>query len=195
MNEAHNVTQILKQVEEGDSSAAEALLPLIYDELRKLAAVRLAGEKPGQTLQATALVHEAWLRLLGNEAQQAWDSSGHFFAAAAEAMRRILVEQARSKNAEKRGGSLQRVDLEDALRVFAPSGESANDLLSLDEALQEFERVDPTKAALVKLRFFAGLTIEEAATAMGISAATAKRQWIYARSWLYGKLRGDESSR
>lgn len=191
MNEEHNVTQILKQVEEGDRFAAEALLPLIYDELRKLAAARLAQEKPGQTLQATALVHEAYLRLLGNDARQDWDNRGHFFAAAAEAMRRILIEQARSKNAEKRGGGLQRVDLVDALRVFAPSGESANDLLSLDEALQEFERVDPTKAALVKLRFFAGLTIEEAAAAMGVSTATAKRKWTYARSWLYGKLRGD----
>ena len=191
MNEEHNVTQILKQVEEGDRFAAEALLPLIYDELRKLAAARLAQEKPGQTLQATALVHEAYLRLLGNDARQDWDNRGHFFAAAAEAMRRILIEQARSKNAEKRGDGLQRVDLVDALRVFAPSGESANDLLSLDEALQEFERVDPTKAALVKLRFFAGLTIEEAAAAMGVSTATAKRKWTYARSWLYGKLRGD----
>ena len=192
-----DVTHILSAIEQGDPHAAEQLLPLVYDELRKLAAQRLAQEKPGQTLQATALVHEAYLRLVRprtsgeseRPADRAWDSRGHFFAAAAEAMRRILVDQARRKRSGKRGGDRHRVEL-DASLLAEPDDQAADDLLALDEALKEFERLEPLKARLVQLRYFAGLSIEEAARTLGISPATAKRHWVFARSWLYGKLHG-----
>jgi RNA polymerase sigma factor (TIGR02999 family) len=185
-----DVTQILSAIERGDPSAAEQLLPLVYDELRRLAAEKLAQEKPGQTLEATALVHEAYLRLVDVKEAQPWDSRGHFFAAAAEAMRRILIDQARRKHSRKRGGGLQRVELDPGALLAAPEVEAAEDLLALDEALQQFEGEDPDKARLVKLRYFAGLSLAEAAEALGISAATAKRHWVYARSWLYGKVHG-----
>ena len=188
------VTRILSAIEQGDPRAAEQLLPLVYDELRKLAAQRLAQEKPGQTLEATALVHEAYLRLLSEPADAAayanWDSRGHFFAAAAEAMRRILIDQARRKQSHKRGGSFRRVDLDAASLLIAPEDDAAEDLLALDEALRQFETEEPSKARLVKLRYFAGLSLPQAAQALGISQATAKRHWVYARSWLYGKLHG-----
>jgi len=178
MNE---VTRILLAVEQGDSLAAERLLPLVYDELRRLAAQRLAQEKPGQTLQATALVHEAYLRLLGGDDPQKWNSRGHFFAAAAEAMRRILVENARHKRSQKAGGGWHRVELADV----EPSTEHSNeDLLDLNEALAKLELKDPRKATLVKLRYFAGLTNEQAASALGISPSTADNDWAYAKSWL-----------
>jgi RNA polymerase sigma factor (TIGR02999 family) len=183
-----DVTQILSAIEQGDPHAAEQLLPLVYDELRQLATQRLAQERPGQTLQATALVHEAYLRLVGSGEAPHWDSRGHFFAAAAEAMRRILIDQARRKHSGKRGGGQQRVDLDAAASLAAPEDAAADDLLALDEALRQFESEEPLKAHLVKLRYFAGLSLPDAARALGISAATAKRHWIYARSWLFGKL-------
>jgi RNA polymerase sigma factor (TIGR02999 family) len=173
-----DITRVLDEVRAGTAGADE-LLPLVYDELRKLAAARLAHEKPGQTLDATALVHEAYLRLVGG---QEFDHRGHFFAAAAEAMRRILVENARRKNAEKHGGGLQRHDAAE-LPIAAP--EPVEDLVALDEALDKLAALDPQKAELVKLRYFAGLTIEEAADAIGISPATAKRHWTYSRAWLF----------
>jgi RNA polymerase sigma factor (TIGR02999 family) len=185
-----DVTHILSAIEQGNPHAAEQLLPLVYDELRKLAAARLAQEKPGQTLEATALVHEAYLRLVGQEDDRAWDSRGHFFAAAAEAMRRILVDQARRKRSGKRGGGRQRLELDAAALQVEPDDQADDDLLALDEALKEFERLEPLKARLVQLRYFAGLSIEEAARTLGISPATAKRHWVFARSWLYGKLHG-----
>src|SRR5438045_5696393 len=172
-----NVTHILSAVERGDPKAADELLPLVYDELRKLAAVKLADEKPGQTLQATALVHEAYVRLVDRDDVQPWNSRGHFFIAAAEAMRRILVERARHKSSLKGGGDRQRVELTD---VPGEIGGSAIDLLALDEAFQELETTDPRKAALIKLRFFAGLSNDEAARALGISATTADNDWAYA---------------
>ena len=186
-----DVTRILSQIESGDPS--EQLLPLVYDQLRKLAAARLAQEKAGQTLQATALVHEAYIRLVTGEQQGSsppnWNSRGHFFAAAAEAMRRILVEHARRKGRLKHGRGHQRVDLDSDCRVSdAPS----LDLLALDEALSRLAKSDPPKAKLVELRFFAGLTMPEAAQAMGISLATAERYWTFAKSWLYSEL-ADES--
>jgi RNA polymerase sigma factor (TIGR02999 family) len=151
----------------------------------------LAQEVPGQTLQATALVHEAYLRLVANQGEPPrWDSKGHFFAAAAEAMRRILIDQARRKYSQKDGGGLRRVELDAGALLAAPQEQAAEDLLALDEALQQFEREDPLKAQLVKLRYFAGLSLAEAAEALGISVATAKRHWVYARSWLYGKVHG-----
>jgi RNA polymerase sigma factor (TIGR02999 family) len=180
-----NVTRLLEAAGGGDPRAAADLLPLVYEELRKLAAQRLANEKPGQTLEATALVHEAYLRLVGD---QRFDHRGHFFAAAAEAMRRILVDQARRKQSGKRGGDRRRLELDAAALLMEPDNQAAVDLLALDEALKEFERLEPGKARLVQLRYFAGLSIEDAAHTLGISAATAKRQWIFARSWLYGKL-------
>src|SRR5688572_12697448 len=182
-----DVTRILSQIDAGDSRAAEELLPLVYDELRKLAVARLAHERPGQTLQATALVHEAFLRLVGTQ-QTAWNSRGHFFAAAAEAMRRILVEQARRKGRQKRGGGLFRIDLELADVADAPQ---TDDLLALNEALSRLEAQDPQAADLVKLRFFAGLSLTEAAEAVGISRSTAYEQWAYARAWLRCALNGD----
>jgi RNA polymerase sigma factor (TIGR02999 family) len=183
------VTRILTAIEQGDASAAEQLLPLVYDELRELATQRLAQEKPGQTLQATALVHEAYLRLVDRENAQIWNSRGHFFAAAAEAMRRIVIENARRKNRLKHGHEHQRVELESGCLVSdAPS----LDLLALDEALSRLAKIEPAKAELVKLRFFAGLTMPEAAAALDISLATAERYWTFAKSWLYAELTEDE---
>jgi RNA polymerase sigma factor (TIGR02999 family) len=181
----NDVTRILSAIETGTPQAADELLPLVYNELRKLAVARLAREKPGQTLQATALVHEAFVRLVGNENLPAWNSRGHFFAAAAEAMRRILVEQARRKSRLKHGGGLNRVDLDSACAV---SEAWSNDLLALDEALSKLAHEEPAKAELVKLRYFAGLTMPESAAALGISLATAERYWTFARAWLYAEL-------
>jgi RNA polymerase sigma factor (TIGR02999 family) len=186
MNE---VTSILSAIEQGDPRAAEKLLPLVYDELRKLAALMLAREKPGQTLQATALVHEAYLRLVGPQ-DPGWNGRNHFLAAAAEAMRRILVERSRRKRAEKRGGEFRRVDLDDLDLPAVPGGVPVADLVALDEALCRFAAQDPIKAELVKLRYFAGLSVEEAGAVLGISRATAARHWDYARSWLYSELHG-----
>lgn len=182
------VTQILNVIEAGDPHAAEQLLPLVYDELRQLARARLAHEQPGLTLQPTALVHEAYLRLVGNTGDSSWENRGHFFAAAAEAMRRILIDQARRKHSLKRGGQAARIEFDSSVAPPAPENGTAFDLLALDEALRQFEEEDPVRAQLVKLKYFAGLSIEETAQAMGISSATAKRHWIYARAWLYGKL-------
>jgi RNA polymerase sigma factor (TIGR02999 family) len=183
-----DVTRILAALERGDPHAASQLLPLVYDELRRLAAQKLAEEKPGQTLQATALVHEAYLRLVGEGNERPWDSRGHFFAAAAEAMRRILVENVRRKRSLKRGGGRAREEF-DELALAAP--EPVEDLLALDDALEKLAANDPLKAELVKLRYFAGLTVEEAAAALGISEATAKRWWTYARTWLYREIVGE----
>jgi len=197
-----DVTRILSQIDAGDPAAAEQLLPLVYDELRKLAAARLAHEKPGQTLQATALVHEAYLRLVrsagpeeldgqvdsearSRRAGGTYDSRGHFFAAAAEAMRRILIEQARSKGRQKRGGGRQRIDI-DAIDLATHA--NPDQLLAIDEALEKLRREDPAVYELVKLRYFAGLNIEQAAAALGISAPTAYRHWNYARAWLHAEL-------
>jgi RNA polymerase sigma factor (TIGR02999 family) len=185
-----DVTRILSAIDDGDPSAGEQLLPLVYDELRKLAAQKLAQEKPGQTLQATALVHEAYLRLVRETDAQAWNSRGHFFAAAAEAMRRILVDQARRKHSLRRGGDLQRHPIDDR-EIEAP--EPAVDILAVHEALERFESVDATAAQLVKLRYFAGLTIPQAAQALGISTSTADRSWAYARAWLHTALKHDAS--
>jgi RNA polymerase sigma factor (TIGR02999 family) len=182
------VPEILAALERGEPHAAEQLLPLVYDELRQLAAHRLAQERPGQTLQTTALVHEAYLRLVDVEQAQRWDGRGHFFAAAAEAMRRILVDAGRRRQRPKHGGDLKRVDLDQACCVCDPPGE---DILAVDEALSRFALVAPQKAQLVKLRFFAGLTMPEAAEALGISVATAERYWTYARTWLYCELNPD----
>ena len=179
MNE---VTRILTAIELGDAHAAEQLLPLVYDELRRLAAQKLAQEKPGQTLQATALVHEAYLRLVGGEQTRDWDGRRHFFAAAAEAMRRILIDRARHKQSRKAGGARRRLDLDDIEPVLQE--QNGDRLLALDEALQRLEAEDPRKAELVKLRFFAGLTAEQAAAALGVSTSTAEKDWAYARSWL-----------
>jgi RNA polymerase sigma factor (TIGR02999 family) len=183
-----DVTQILMAIDKGDPHAAERLLPLVYNELRNLAAQRLAQEKPGQTLQATALVHEAYLRLVNVAKVQSWDSRGHFFAAAAEAMRRILVEAARKKRRLKRGGGFQRVDL-DAAEVSVD--EPPDDLVALDDALTKLAQKHPDKAAVVNLRYFAGLTVDETAQALGISSSTADRHWTYARAWLYRQVAGD----
>jgi RNA polymerase sigma factor (TIGR02999 family) len=182
------VTHILSAIEQGDPNAAEQLLPLVYNELRQLATQKLAHEKPGQTLQATALVHEAYVRLVDVEQAQQWNSRGHFFAAAAEAMRRILIDQARRKHSDKRGGKMRRVELDAAALLTTPEDDAADDLLALDAALHELASEDPLKARLVNLRYFAGLSLPEAAQALGISPATAKRYWVYARSWLYGKV-------
>jgi RNA polymerase sigma factor (TIGR02999 family) len=186
-----DVTHILAGIEQGDPAAAEQLLPLVYDELRKLAAAKLAHEKPGQTLQATALVHEAYLRLVDAKKAQCWNSRRHFFAAAAEAMRRILVERARRMASLKHGGDRCRVELDSACAATEPP---SFDLLALDEALSKLAAFDPPKAELVKLRYFAGLTMPEAAAALGISLATAERYWTFARSWLYAEL-SESSSR
>ena len=176
------VTRILSAIEYGDALAAEQLLPLVYDELRKLAAQKLAQEKPGQTLQATALVHEAYVRLVNADEAKGWDGRRHFFAAAAEAMRRILIDRARHKQTRKAGGGLRRLDLDDIEPALEE--ENGDRLLDLDEALRQFEAEDPRKAELVKLRFFAGLTAEQAAAALGVSTSTAEKDWAYARSWL-----------
>jgi RNA polymerase sigma factor (TIGR02999 family) len=184
----NDVTHILSAIEQGDALAAEQLLPLVYDELRRLAVQKLAQEKPGQTLQATALVHEAYLRLVDSDQIQRWDSKGHFFAAAAEAMRRILVDETRRKRSLKRGGMLARQDLNDA-RLTTPVGEL--DVLALDEALARLAARDAEAAELVKLRFFAGMTMREAAQAMGLPQRTAERIWTYARSFLLKEMRSE----
>jgi RNA polymerase sigma factor (TIGR02999 family) len=189
-----NSTDILSVAEQGDPQASDQLLPLVYEELRKLAAHKLAQEKPGQTLQATALVHEAYLRLvvqpLGAEGrkEQSWSSRGHFFAAAAEAMRRILVEQARHKGCQKAGGGRQRLELS---KVDPEAPTADDDLLALDEALDKLAAKDPRKAQLVKLRFFAGLTVEQAAEMLGVSPSTARDDWAYARCWLRLEIMGN----
>ena len=186
-----DVTRILSRIEQGEAGATEQLLPLVYEELRKLAARKMAQEASGQTLQATALVHEAYIRLVDVEKAQHWDSRGHFFAAAAEAMRRILVEDARRKNYHRHGGRQQRVTLNESW-VRKDTTISPDDLLALDEALQKLEAQDSAKAELVKLRFFAGLTADQAAKALGISHATAERYWAYARSWLRLEVMGED---
>ena len=183
------VTRILSAVARGDPQAASQLLPLVYGELRQLAAHRLAHQTPGQTLQPTALVHEAYLRLVSDPEGQDWDSRGHFFAAAAEAMRRILVEDARRKGRVKHGGGLTRRDLDAAEQVTVP--EVAEDLLALDEALTKLASADPKAAQLVQLRYFAGLSIPEAAQALGVSPRSADRLWAYARAWLLREVGGD----
>jgi RNA polymerase sigma factor (TIGR02999 family) len=180
-----DATQLLFAIEQGDAQAASQLLPLVYEELRRLAAQHLAREAPGQTLQATALVHEAYLRLVDAEKAQHWNSRGHFFAAAAEAMRRILVENARRKASLKRGGGLQRQELPES-ELLAPT--RSDDLLALDEALTQLAQTDAVAAELVKLRYFAGLTSAQAADVLGMSARTADRTWVYARAWLLKKL-------
>src|SRR6516164_4932791 len=182
------VTRILSAIDQGEPDAAEQLLPLVYDELRQLAAAKLAQEKPGQTLQATALVHEAYLRLVDVDKAQHWNSRGHFFAAAAEAMRRILVERARSKGREKHGGDWRRVDFEklDVLTSVSP-----DQLLALDDALARLAALDHVAGELVKLRYFAGMALDQAAVALGVSTATAYRHWAYARAWLRGELLKD----
>jgi RNA polymerase sigma factor (TIGR02999 family) len=185
----NDVTFILSAIEQGEKQAAEQLLPLIYDELRRLAARKLAQERPGQTLQATALVHEAYLRLVGVDPDRPWDGRGHFFAAAAEAMRRILVENARRRGRMKHGGHRARVDL-DAAQPAAP--ETDDDLLALDEALEKLAAKDPVKAQLVQLRVFAGLTLAEAAGILGLSTSTADRYWAYARAWLRVEIAGGD---
>ncbi len=182
----NDITRILSGIEHGDPHAVEQLLPLVYEELRELAASKLAQEKPGQTLQPTALVHEAYLRLVGPAGGRPWDSRGHFFAAAAEAMRRILIENARRKRRQKRGGALRRVELDPAqLSYSAP----AEDLLDLDDALESLAAEDPQAAQFVKLRYFAGLSVEEAAEMVGLSRSAACEHWAYARAWLHRRLR------
>ena len=176
-----DVTRILSQIEYGDPSAAEQLLPLVYDELRKLAAAKLAHEKPGQMLQATALVHDAYIRLVDVVKAQHWNSRGHFFAAAAEAMRRILISQARRNASIKAGGQQNRINLSEVEPEIAGP---QMDLIALDEALEQLEGRDPRAASLIKLRFFAGLTMSQAAEALGVSVATAENDWAYAKSWL-----------
>ncbi len=180
-----DVTRILSQIESGDPSAAEQLLPLVYNELRKLAAAKLAQEKPGQTLQATALVHDAYIRLVDVEKVQHWNSRGHFFGAAAEAMRRILVENARRKQELKHGGGLQRVDLDDAVPLTTASPDQ---LIDLDDALIQLDHADPHAAQVFKLRYFAGLSVEQAAEVLGISRATSYRHWTFARAWLQSQI-------
>ena len=179
------VTRILSAIEDGEPSAADELLPLVYQELRKLAAAKLSCEKPGQTLQATVLVHEAWLRLVGPDVNIHWNGRGHFFGAAAKAMQRILVENARRRKRLKAGGEYQRVGLSEvAVTVNGPSA----DVLAVDEALRKLEQQDPRKAELVRLRFFAGLTLAEAAKALGTSVSTADNNWAYAKTWLRLKM-------
>jgi RNA polymerase sigma factor (TIGR02999 family) len=184
----HDVTTILNAIEQGDPHAAAQLLPLVYDELRRLAAHKLAHEKPGQTLDATALVHEAYLRLIGMEEQSCWNSRSHFFAAAAEAMRRILIDNARRKRRPKHGGYRQRIELDQVLSLADET--PLDDLLALDEALNQFAAQEPAKAELVKLRYFAGCSLNEAAQLLNISPATAKRWWAFARAWLFCALSG-----
>ncbi len=182
------VTRILDAIEQGQPHAAEQLLPLVYDELRRLAAQRLARERPGQTLQPTALVHEAYLRLVGEGEARHWDSRGHFFAAAAEAMRRILVDGARRRGARKRGARLERIDLPE---LAEPARDEPIDLLALDEALTKLQALHPQKAQVVQLRFFAGCSLQETAELLGIARATAQRHWAFARAWLFGQLHPD----
>ncbi|HXI02138.1 MAG TPA: ECF-type sigma factor [Candidatus Saccharimonadales bacterium] len=186
----NDVTRILSALEQGDPQAADQLLPLVYGELRKLAAARLAGERPGQTLQPTALVHEAFLRLVDTDKVQHWNSRAHFFGAAAEAMRRILIEQARRKGAEKRGGGLKRVDLLHAEAIAAP----AEDLMVLDEILERLCARDPAAGQLLKLRYFAGFSVEEAAGILGMSRTSAYRLWTFVRAWVRTELRRSEDA-
>jgi RNA polymerase sigma factor (TIGR02999 family) len=188
-----DVTRILNAIERGDAKATDELLPLVYEELRLLAAQKLSHEPPGQTLQATALVHEVYLRLVGEE-RQSWDSRGHFFAAAAEAMRRILVENARHKKTQRMGGGCRRVELV-ASQAVAEDDLACDDLLILDQALEKLSQKDETKGNIVKLRYFAGLTIEQTACSLGISPATAKRSWTYARAWLIREMGGPTEQR
>ena len=183
-----DVTRILQAIDQADPRAAEELLPLVYGELRRLAAQKLAQEKPGQTLQSTALVHEAFIRLVGSENQH-WDGRGHFFAAAAEAMRRILINNARRKNQTRHGGNLRRIELEEADGF---SSAPPDNLIAIDEALAKLTKKDSMKGELVKLRYFAGLTIEQAAQVLGISIRTANRNWAYARAWLEREIEQDE---
>jgi RNA polymerase sigma factor (TIGR02999 family) len=184
-----DVTRILSQIESGDPQAAGQLLPLVYEELRKLAAAKLAQERPGQTLQATALVHDAYLRLVDVERAQHWNSRGHFFAAAAESMRRILVDNARRKQSKKRGGGRVRLDVD---QLAAATSERADDVLDIDAALVGLAKADPQAAELVKLRYFAGLSIPDAAVALGVSPRSADFLWAYARAWLLRSLGGAE---
>lgn len=184
------VTRILSRIESGDPTAAEQLLPLVYDELRNLAAARLAHERPGQTLQATALVHEAYLRLVDADDAPAWNSRGHFFGAAAEAMRRILLNRARDKGRLKRGGQRRKIDL---AHVEIASDAPSEDLLAIDEALVQLTTEHPACAQVVRLRFYAGLSNDEAAAALGISPSTAKRYWAFARAWLFDKLQAEDA--
>lgn len=181
------VTRVLSAIETGEPLAAERLLPLVYEELRKLATARLLQESPGHTLQATALVHEVYIRLVGAETVPHWESRAHFFAAAAEAMRRILIDRARRKQRPKHGGDRRRIDLEN---IFPSTEASPEALLAMDEALTKFGTEHPEKGELIRLRYYAGCTLAEAAELLGISIATAKRQWSYARAWLYNELRG-----
>jgi RNA polymerase sigma factor (TIGR02999 family) len=183
------VTRLLQAIEQGDSQATNELLPLVYDELRKLAAQKLTHEKPGQTLQATALVHEAYVRLVGSDSDQQWNSRGHFFAAAAESMRRILIENARSKAREKHGGEWQRVNFEE---LDVSTSVTPDQLVALDQAIDRLTALDQLAGALVKLRYFAGLDLAQAASAMQVSPATAYRHWAYARAWLHSELLQDK---
>lgn len=186
------VTQVLQAIQAGEPRAADQLLPLVYEELRKLAAARMAQEQPGQTLQPTALVHEAWLRLVGDQAPQ-FDGRGHFFAAAAEAIRRILIDRARHKRSLKRGAGAERVDLDQLDRLEVADAADDDTLLAVDEALAKLALEDPDSAEFIKLRFFAGLTNDEAARAQGIPERTARRHWSFARAWLYRELRRGSS--
>ena len=188
-DEMTDVTQILNAIEQGDPSASDKLLPLVYEELRVLARQRLANEKPGQTLQATALVHEAYLRLVGRNNDQNWNNRGHFFGAASEAMRRIIIENARRKKSKKRRGVVEHSELE---AIAAPAVNETLDLLDLDEALTELEEKWPRQASVVKLRYFAGLTNLQVAEAIGISRATVERYWTFARTWLATQLQNDD---
>jgi RNA polymerase sigma factor (TIGR02999 family) len=184
-----DVSRVLEELQEGDPAAADRLLPLVYNELRKLAVARLAQEKPGQTLEATALVHEAYLRLVGKTPDKPWDHRGHFFAAAAEAMRRILVEQARRKRRLRHGGAMRRIELDQA----CPLADSPREeLLALDEAITRLAALTPIRAEVVKLRFFAGLTMPEVAQTLGISLPTAERYWAFARTWLFAELQQEQ---
>ena len=187
MNE---VTRILSAIEAGDANAINALLPVVYDELRRIATQKLANERPGHTLQATALVHEAYLRLAGSDCRD-WQNRSYFFGAAAEAMRRILIDNARAKQSLKRGGDKERLDIMD---IALPEEGYSGNVIALDDALTALAKTDPTKAELVKLRFFAGLTFDEAAKLLNISTSTAKRHWAYARAWLYRQIRSASSS-
>jgi RNA polymerase sigma factor (TIGR02999 family) len=187
------VTRILTALEQGDARASAQLLPLVYEELRRLAAQKLASEKPGHTLEATALVHEAYVRLVGGDSgEKHWSSRGHFFGAAAEAMRRILIENARHKRRLRHGGGRQRVDLND---VELAEKSRTDELLALDEALEQLAAAEPAAAEVVKLRYFAGLTIEQAAAALDLSVRTANRHWAYARAWLYRRLHPGENGK
>ena len=187
-----DVTQLLEAIEAGESRAADQLLPLVYEELRKLAGIRMAQEKPGQTLHATALVHEAWLRLVGPGDQKEWNNRGHFFGAAAEAMRRILVDRARQKARVRHGGALERVDLE---HVTLATEDNDNTVLAIHDALEKLARESPQKAEIVKLHYFIGLEYQDIARSLGVSLSTVERGWAYARSWLYREMKKSISDR